>query len=172
MNTVQQLVEFHIPFANKIACRKKRTLPRRITLEELQSAAYMGLVEAANRFDDVKGVTFTTFAYPRVFGAIIDYLRECGIPITSLDAAYEEEGCTLAEIVAAPRESHVEEVFEALTIGMDDRTQSMLRCYYMDDMSMKDVGVRFGVTESRISQLLSDCRRDIQARCNYEDLAA
>lgn len=172
MNTVHQLVESHIPFANKIASRKRTSLPKRISLEELQSAAYMGLVEAANRFNAEKGVTFTTFAYPRIFGAIIDYLRECGMPLTSLDSSLEDDGCTLAETVSAPETSRVEEVFEAMTSNLDDKAQIVLRCYLMEDMPMKEVGRKLGVTESRVSQLISGYKDSILSRWTYEDLAA
>lgn len=35
----------------------------------------MGLVEASHQFDPDRGIAFRTFAYPRVWGAIIDELR-------------------------------------------------------------------------------------------------
>ena len=172
MNTVQTLVESHIPFANRIACRRKRGLPKRITVEELQSAAYMGLVEAATRFDAQRGISFTTFAYPRIAGAIIDYLRELGLLLTSLDAPCEDEGCTLGEMVAAPDERSADEAFEAMTTGLDERAQDVLRAYYLDDIPMKAVGARYGVTESRVSQLISQSRSQILSKWTYEDLAA
>jgi RNA polymerase sigma factor (sigma-70 family) len=170
MNT-NQLVESHIPFANKIASRQKASLPKRISLEELKSAAYMGLVQAAGRFDATKG-TFTTFAYSRIFGAIIDYLRECGMPLVSLDSQYEDDGCTFAEVVSAPEVSHVEEVFEAITADLDEKAKVVLRNHLLDDLPMKEVGLRLGVTESRVSQLISGYKKVIQSRWTYGDLAA
>lgn len=43
--------------------------------ENLYSAGVVGLVQAANSFDPSRGVSFKTFAYPRIRGAIVDELR-------------------------------------------------------------------------------------------------
>ena len=37
-----------------------------------------GLLEAAERFDETRGVAFTTFSYYRIRGAIFDGLRQLG----------------------------------------------------------------------------------------------
>ena len=46
-----------------------------IELDELVAQANAGLAEAAQRFDPERGVSFTTFAWYRMHGAIIDGLR-------------------------------------------------------------------------------------------------
>ena len=43
---------------------------------EFVSAGYMGLVEAAERFDPTSNADFKTYAYLRIRGAVIDYIRE------------------------------------------------------------------------------------------------
>jgi RNA polymerase sigma factor for flagellar operon FliA len=169
MITPNQLVEAHLQFAQKISNIKRRSLPRRISTEEIQAAAYMGLVEAANRFDSSKGVAFTTYAYPRIAGAIIDYLRECGYLMTSLDSCLED-GTTLATRIAAPCVKDAEELFEEVTSNLDEKAQQVLRCYYLDNMSMKEVGYQYGVTESRVSQLISNYRKEIAATHDYMEL--
>jgi RNA polymerase sigma factor FliA len=50
-------------------------LPPRIDLDNLEAAGTLGLVEAANRYEADRGVSFKTFAYTRVRGAIYDELR-------------------------------------------------------------------------------------------------
>jgi RNA polymerase sigma factor (sigma-70 family) len=176
MNTVHQLVEDHILFVDKIASRKKASLPKRISLEELKSAGYLGLVESANRYEPAKG-SFTTFAYPRILGAIIDYLRECQSPCSkegymlSLDSC-EDDGCSLAETISSPDKSQTEEIFEEITSGMDDKAQLVLRCYLIDELSMKEVGRKIGVTESRVSQLIAGYKENILSRWTFKELAA
>jgi RNA polymerase sigma factor (sigma-70 family) len=45
--------------------------------DELVAAGLLGLVQAANRFDPgQQRCSFTTFAYPRILGAIADHLRQ------------------------------------------------------------------------------------------------
>lgn len=45
--------------------------------DEFVSAGYLGLVEAAERFDFSAGRPFKNFAFLRIRGAIIDSIREC-----------------------------------------------------------------------------------------------
>lgn len=162
MTTSQDLVRTHIDFADRVACARKRHLPRRIDLDEIKSAAYMGLVQAAGRYDADRGVPFTTFAYPRIVGAILDYARELRGEV-SLDAE-DSDGGSLKDTVVARPDGDAEELFEDLTYGLDDRAVHVLRCYYIDDVPMKEIGSRIGVTESRVSQMLSTSRTEIRAR--------
>ena len=43
--------------------------------ENLKSAGVLGLIEAAQKYDEQRGVSFETFSYPRIRGAIVDELR-------------------------------------------------------------------------------------------------
>ena len=45
--------------------------------EEFVAAGYLGLVEAAGRYDKRVGASFKTYAYLRIRGAMIDSIREC-----------------------------------------------------------------------------------------------
>lgn len=171
MSTMQRLVEQYIPWANKLANQKKRSLPKFIDLEEIKSAAYMGLVEAASRYKPELGIEFTTFSYPRIWGAIHDYLREQGWmkrgdyqQVISLDApSAESEDCTLRDTIEAKSEGDTEECFEVITLNLDDQAKAVLRYYFIDEYSMKEVGDKFGVSESRISQLIKQYKTKIKS---------
>lgn len=43
--------------------------------EDLEAAGFRGLVEARSRFDDNRGVKFSSFAYYRIRGAVLDEVR-------------------------------------------------------------------------------------------------
>lgn len=43
--------------------------------EDLENTGIMGLLQALNKYDASRGVQFTTFAYYRIRGNIVDYLR-------------------------------------------------------------------------------------------------
>ena len=73
-----KLIEEHRPYARALAVKVMRTLPVRVELEELVSYGELGLTEAANRYDPLRGASFTTFSYYRIKGAIYDGLREMG----------------------------------------------------------------------------------------------
>jgi RNA polymerase sigma factor for flagellar operon FliA len=76
MNTRDKLILDHLTWAQKIATKRIGKLPRRISYDDIESAALMGLVDAANRYDESKGVPFTAYAFHRINGAIFDFLRE------------------------------------------------------------------------------------------------
>lgn len=176
-----QLVEQYVPLANKLAFQKKKSLPRFIDIEDLRSAAYLGLVEAANRFNPDMGVCFSTFAYPRINGAIIDYLRDQGwmkrgetSHIISLDAPVaDNEVCVLGDTIAAKEEvTDQEEILEVISLNLDNQAKEVLRHYFIDELSMKEVGERFGVTEGRISQLIKEYKQRIRSDWSENELRA
>lgn len=72
----EKLVTEHISYASKIALKfcRKHSIPNQLQ-NDLLSAAQLGLVEAASRFDTRSKAPFTTFAYRRIEGAIVDELR-------------------------------------------------------------------------------------------------
>ncbi|MEM1117228.1 MAG: sigma-70 family RNA polymerase sigma factor [Bacteroidota bacterium] len=49
------------------------------SMEDLESAGLVGLVEALDAYDPAQGTRFMTYAYLRVRGAIIDYLRSLDV---------------------------------------------------------------------------------------------
>jgi len=81
---LEELVLKHIGLCNSIALKRYKTAPHALDLEELKSIAYIGLMEAAQRwptycdergFDDQAIQFFTTYASRRCFGAIEDHIR-------------------------------------------------------------------------------------------------
>ncbi len=52
-----------------------RRLPSSVNADDLRSAGYLGLVDAAHKFDNSQQNTFRTYAMHRVKGAIYDELR-------------------------------------------------------------------------------------------------
>ncbi len=58
-----------------IARRIASSLPQSVDPEDLVSVGFMGLMNAADRFDASKGAKFSTYAEFRIRGAILDELR-------------------------------------------------------------------------------------------------
>lgn len=69
------LIETHIDLAVNMARRMARRFPNSVSREDLESAALLGLTEAAERYDDGRREPFMGFAIKRIRGAILDHLR-------------------------------------------------------------------------------------------------
>ena len=76
----QERVEAGLPFVESLARRMASTMPHSIDLGDLVQDGVLGLIDAANRFDEGRGIKFETFAERRVRGAMIDALRRDAWP--------------------------------------------------------------------------------------------
>jgi len=95
-----------IPFVEQLARRVAATMPHSIDIGDLVQDGVIGLIDAARRFDEGRGIKFETFAERRIRGAMIDALRKDAWPRgvrrqrRELEAAREELrrelGCELS----------------------------------------------------------------------------
>src|SRR5580765_2641864 len=69
-----------IPFVEALARRMAASMPNSIDMGDLMQDGVLGLIDAANRFDEGRGIKFETFAERRVRGAMIDALRRDAWP--------------------------------------------------------------------------------------------
>src|SRR5688572_8390410 len=74
MQSDQRIAEA-LPLVKLVARSVATTLPNHIDFGELEAAGTLGLVEAAGRFDEGRGVPFEAFARQRIRGAILDAAR-------------------------------------------------------------------------------------------------
>ena len=71
-----RLLQDHLGLVHHVARQVSRTLAARADFDELVSAGAMGLMAALESFDAKRGLAFSTFAAPRIRGAILDELRK------------------------------------------------------------------------------------------------
>ena len=69
-----------LPFVEALARRMAASMPHSIDLGDLVQDGVIGLIDAAHRFDEKRGIKFETFAERRVRGAMIDALRRDAWP--------------------------------------------------------------------------------------------
>jgi RNA polymerase sigma factor FliA len=70
-----KVIEEHLPLVRHIVFQVAVHFPRHVDREELARAGALGLVEAARRYDESRGVPFDRFAAQRIRGAILDAVR-------------------------------------------------------------------------------------------------
>jgi RNA polymerase sigma factor for flagellar operon FliA len=66
----------HLDLVDVVARQVAREIGRSAELDDLRSMGHQGLLEAARRFDEGRGVSFRRFANYRVRGAMLDGVRK------------------------------------------------------------------------------------------------
>src|SRR6188474_3099283 len=69
-----------LPFVEALARRMASSMPNSIDMGDLVQDGVLGLIDAAHRFDEERGIKFETFAERRVRGAMLDALRKDAWP--------------------------------------------------------------------------------------------
>ncbi|OGU08565.1 MAG: RNA polymerase subunit sigma, partial [Geobacteraceae bacterium GWC2_55_20] len=204
-------------------------LPQHLDQQDLMSAAMIGLINAADRYDPSKGVLFKTFAEQHVRGTILDELRSYDVLSRSMRDKYKrlaKELRTLehalgrnptSEEVAGALGMSLDEYYELLEdvhvftfISLDDswedddgnplcladvlcetdaknpqqqvmmiqltealgqaidtlpeKERLAVTLYYNEDFNLREIGETLGLTESRISQLISQAMVRLRGR--------
>ena len=70
-----RLLNEHLGLVHHVARQMSKTLAADVDFDELVSSGSVGLMNALEAFDASRGLAFSTFAAPRIRGAILDELR-------------------------------------------------------------------------------------------------
>ena len=150
-NEQQNLVLQHMSFAEKIAKSQFRKMPPQVQLDELKSAAYMGLVDAAGRYDGKSN--FEGFARYRIIGEIKDYLRSLKWDRNTNTVGSIPEGF---DVVAEPEPESFDETLDDLTKNrVSPLAKSILRMYYGERLPISQIAAKADLSDARISQLIN-----------------
>lgn len=71
----ERLIIDHVPLLKHIVGRMFFDVPGSLDRDDLFGFGMLGLIGAADSWDPGRGLAFSTFAYPRIRGAILDELR-------------------------------------------------------------------------------------------------
>ena len=212
----QQLIVENLPFVRHVLGKLVGRLPQSVDVENLESAGVLGLVEAAHQFDPEKGISFRTFAYPRVWGAIIDEMRrnsplpqrlmnqisritraqeklshpattemlaaECELTVDEVETclaamrlstpaplvghamslAVVSDGSVSARIELDETKKKVAELIQELP----EQQRIVLTLYYKEDLRLREIAEVLGLSESRISRVLSKAEQSLRVAFN------
>jgi RNA polymerase sigma factor FliA len=109
-----RLVLQYSPLVKYVAGRLRTRMPESVEQDDLVSDGVLGLMDAIERFEPARGLSFQTFAVPRIRGAIIDGMRAMDIVprsvrdklrvVTRAQASLEERLGRVPEDVEVARE--------------------------------------------------------------------
>jgi len=175
------IIEEHLALAKNLASQRFKTVHPTVQLGELLSAAYYGLLDAADRFDESKvnpkaKRPFEAYARSRIHGEMNDYLRSCNWGtrsdpqyLVSLDRrAYSsahsnerfDEASSLGDMCASEDRPvadklNSEELFNKIIRSLPKREKRVFQLRYLYGLTMKEIAQCVDLSESRVSQILS-----------------
>jgi RNA polymerase sigma factor FliA len=137
-----------LPLVKSLAQRIQDRLPRHVEIGDLVSAGVYGLIEAANRFDPNQGTSFSTFAFNRIRGAIIDSLRCEDLVSQDLRRKGQRIEETIHRLtVQFGRRPTEKEVADTLNVPLK-KYQAMVHQLWMVDIESVDVEIDNGASET------------------------
>lgn len=165
------LVEFHLPLARKIAYKWANS-SRRFDSGDFMGWAALGLINAVEKFDPDKGNKFSTYAWHAIQRNIIRGLEnETQKPSWNQNKTEFFEsvaGEDALELHPGHPDDHVQAVedrdeIEWLLWPLHERERDFLTgC--ADGLSMRQIGKEYGITGSRVQQLIAKAKEKIRER--------
>lgn len=71
----KELIERHVSMVRRVAFRMASRYPACVDVEDLVNMGMLGLIDAVDRFEEDRSISFTAYARIRVKGAIVDEMR-------------------------------------------------------------------------------------------------
>lgn len=168
----EQLILEHLPYVEKItqifcATHKQKDIG------EFQSIAMESLMFSVNNYDNIKGASLKTWIVTGVRYALIDYrskiIKQDLVKMDYIDGYSDSLIFSVnGTEQAICNEDLVNKVFQYLDnkpikrINARTDISKILKLYYIDGYTMKEVAEIKGLSEARISQIIGITIKDIQ----------
>lgn len=172
------LIEHYAPMACRIARAMNVPVGPVAGPDDLESAAFMGLIDAVDRYEPIRGVPFEGYATLRIRGAVLDEVRRVD-EVGRADRRRQREALASgadAEVIAtvsldqlldrgyagAVADDELGERFDAEDLRsrvesalhyLPPRQREVLSRYYGDALTLRQAGARMGISEARACQL-------------------
>ena len=193
--TIEQRIIAHLNFARAVAARAVDPRCRGADREDLIAWGLLGLVQAAQRFQDDRGSPFGPYAARRVRGQVLDALRErdpltrsarkafkaareanaaLPNPVTEvsldrcLDSGFEPRPSrAAARAPAGPRDPRWPVVARELR-GLPRVERTVLALSYGRGLTLREIGRQVGLSESGVCRVRSRALAKVRRRCSLD----
>jgi RNA polymerase sigma factor FliA len=185
-----KIMEWYLPLVKGVAAGMAKWTTRSDLFDDFAQDGVFGLEQAIRKFDPSLGVKFTTYAQPRIRGAILDGIRnrdwvprlarlrkEASPRMDSIDDVmhgrdvgrdYAKEKSRKDFIAIA--DHSVEPLDDGYLRGLSRAERLILQLYYEADLSMREIGEVIGMSESRISQMHSQLMQRLRSRLTADGM--
>ncbi|MCB9914214.1 MAG: FliA/WhiG family RNA polymerase sigma factor [Planctomycetes bacterium] len=146
-----RLILEHIPLLRHLVGRMAFDLPGGVDRDDLYGFGMLGLIAAADSWDESRGLKFSTYAYTKIRGAILDELRRMDFLPRGRRERVRELERTVRELEQHNGEPPTpEELAAALGTTLDEIDQILVQARSSNEASLDDG------PEGALAALLSD----------------
>ena len=144
-----EMLNQHAILVKKLAYQLKAKLPPSVEMDDLIQAGMMGLLDAINRYEDIHGAQFETYAAQRIRGSMLDELRNTDWLPRSLRKNMRDMETAINQLEQAlGRPPTEKEVAKKLNLSLDDYYDMLGDCsghqlIYYEDFHETDGGEHF-----------------------------
>ena len=159
------LVIQYLPLVYKIAQNIHKRNKRHIELNDLINYGVLGLIKAIDKFDSLKNVTYKTYFYIRIYGYILDQLRELDQYPILYTENYDDYDYLFYE-------NNIEKVFDSLnsieiikliTTKLSDIEKKVIILYFYENLNQRQIGEIVKLTYPRVSQIYVKALKKLRA---------
>jgi RNA polymerase sigma factor FliA len=134
-----QLIHDHLYLVDILARRMTTQVPTFMNRDDIKSAAMLGLLDAANKFDPSKNILFKTFAEYRIRGAILDEMRKLDWFSRSLRDKQNKIGKVLNDLqLQLGRDPDDHEVAGAMNISLEEYRSILVEVSHLGCVSLHE----------------------------------
>lgn len=175
-------IEEHLGLARKVASEFSKNINCKYTYDELESQAFLGLVKAANKFEEERGVKFSTFEIPviryelmRTFRDDKWYFSKRGCPhdVLSLNVKMsseekQEEILTLLKDDTDYESETVDNILiKQLIGGLKEDEKEIIYLYFYNGLRQSQIAEIIGLTQVSISRKIRNALKKM--RCQLSE---
>jgi RNA polymerase sigma factor for flagellar operon FliA len=142
-----RLIRDHAEVARRIALRMARRCPDWVAREDLISAGMVGLIEAADRYDDSRQEPFIAFAEHRIRGAILDELRKGDIMPRRVRQMARKVASAIKEVEKDGEHASEHKIAAALGVSVDNYRQDLAQLAHVEIASLDGEETRLAATD-------------------------
>ena len=169
-----KLIESHLEFTNTIAAARWKKIKSRYSLDEIKSAAYWGLVNAAKNYKNDSKASFKTYASKCINGSISRLVSDDkrynisrGVPhtqpIVSLNNTFVDNDGTEDEFITTIVDS--ENIYENLlnkcdveqllaVANLEPKEKRVIDMYFYEQLTQSEISDKLNVTQATVSRIL------------------
>jgi RNA polymerase sigma factor (sigma-70 family) len=167
------LVVEHLKLVSPIARHIVASLPRSFELDDLISAGYVGLIDAAAKFDPKRGIPFGAYARTRIRGEIFSSIRRHeweNATMPPLEEWHKEIADPASEPEAIIQTRQLRKLLESAIGMLSPQEETTIKTKYFQNSDLNGAARKLKLCPSRASQLHCDGLKHLKKNARLRNL--